>query len=131
MTRYDAPRSGIPQALPPNLFDEANMPQPVATRKIGTIEDNFREFHHHNPWVYEALVELAMDMHRHPGRPYGSGLSMGMLFEVLRWQYRRATTDEHSDFKLNNNYRSRYARLIMEQEPDLEGVFQIRELTTP
>ena len=31
------------------------------------------------------------------------------------------------DFKLNNNYVSRYARLIMAQEADLEGVFETRE----
>jgi hypothetical protein len=30
------------------------------------------------------------------------------------------------DFKLNNNYRAHYARLIMHQEPDLDGIFELR-----
>jgi hypothetical protein len=32
------------------------------------------------------------------------------------------------DFKLNNNYHSRYARLIMEREPGLDGFFETRGL---
>jgi hypothetical protein len=51
-----------------------------------------------------------------------------MLYEVLRWQYFMTTTDPASDFKLNNNYRSRYARLIMVQEIELVDAFEIREL---
>ena len=71
-----------------------------------------------------------MDMHRHPAAPTARFVD-GDAVRGAALAVRRATTDEHSGFKLNNNYRSRYARLIMEQEADLEGVFQIRELTTP
>lgn len=107
---------------PPNLFDAANLPEPATIVPQGSIEANFLAFHEANPWVYDALVRLALDMDRRP-------IGIGMLWEVLRWQHLRATTGD--PFKLNNNYRSRYARLIMEQEPDLEGVFLTRELTTP
>jgi hypothetical protein len=34
------------------------------------------------------------------------------------------TTD--TDYKLNNNYCSYYARLIMHREQDLDGIFEIR-----
>ena len=50
-----------------------------------------------------------------------------MLFEVIRWQWSRETTASDG-FRLNNSLTSRFARLIMEQEPDLEGFFDVREL---
>ena len=33
-----------------------------------------------------------------------------------------------TEFKLNNDFTSRYARLIMQQEPDLEDFFEVRVL---
>jgi hypothetical protein len=53
-------------------------------------------------------------------------LSIKMLFEVLRWEHLLTTTDP--DFKMNNNYHSRYARLLMDRNPTLRGVFETREL---
>ena len=32
------------------------------------------------------------------------------------------------DYKLNDHYRSRYVRLIIEKHPELEGFFELREL---
>jgi hypothetical protein len=37
-------------------------------------------------------------------------------------------TDE--EYKLSNDYRSRYARLIMEENEDLRGFFRTRALQT-
>jgi hypothetical protein len=51
-----------------------------------------------------------------------------MLFEVMRWNWFMTTTDPDSDFKLNNNYRSRYARKLMDEYPELDGIFEVREL---
>lgn len=87
-----------------------------------SIEAEFRIFHRENPHVYEKLVELARQA-RTNGR---QTLGIGMLFEVLRWEHLIYTTDP--DFKLNNNYRSYYARLMMKNEPDLAGMFQTRKL---
>lgn len=80
----------------------------------------FRQFHRDNPHVYIQLVRLA----RRGRRSGATKLGIGQLFEVLRWRTMLATTDP--DFKLNNNYRAHYARLIMEQEPDLAGAFDLR-----
>jgi len=107
----------------PTLFgDEQLVTLTPASR---TIQEAFDEFHALNPWVYEHLVRLARDLRVRGATRIG----IGMLFEVLRWQYWRQT--EGDAFKLNNNYRSRYARRIMENEPDLAGIFEVRELTTP
>ena len=36
--------------------------------------------------------------------------------------------DPGSDFKLNDHYHSRYARLVMAKEADLREMFDVREL---
>lgn len=91
-----------------------------------SIQESFSEFHEANPWVYRDLVKLARDL-KNRGR---KKIGIGMLFEVLRWNWQMTTADPNSDFKLNNNYRSRYSRMIMTQERDLEGIFDVRELQT-
>ena len=87
-------------------------------------EAAFRKFHAENPQVYRSLVALARQAKEQGVREVG----IGMLWEVLRWHFFLETTD--GTFKLNNNHRSRYARLIMAQEPDLVGMFETRELTS-
>ena len=86
------------------------------------IELAFEKFHDENPHIYEDLVNRTRMLKRMGRRRVG----MKMLFEVLRWQHLVRTAAD--DFKLNNDYTSRYARLIMEQEPDLEGMFETRGL---
>ena len=89
-----------------------------------SIEVAFWNFHTSHPEVYEGLVRLAYQA-VNAGR---ERIGIGMLFEVLRWEW-FITPDASEEFKLNNNYRSRYARLIME-EPGLGDVFETRRLTT-
>jgi hypothetical protein len=90
------------------------------------IAKRFRQYHETNPQVYDTLVKLARQMkslgHKHIG--------IKMLFEVVRWQMMLTTTDP-SGYKLNNDYTSRYARLIMDSEPDLAGMFELRTLHAP
>lgn len=89
-----------------------------------TIQKRFELFHAANPWVYDELLGLITQM-RSRGR---RRLGIGMLFEVLRWNWYLQTDDPTSEWKLNNNYRSRYARLIIEDFPHLEGFFELRAL---
>ena len=89
-----------------------------------TAADQFAHYDAVNPHVYHALVRLARGLVANGRRRFG----IGMLFEVLRWETAMSTTGD--DFKLNNNHRSRYARLIMATCPDLANVFETRELHT-
>ena len=92
-------------------------------RATAPIQERFEQFDRLNPHVYKILISLARQMRQsHPSRRIG----IGMLFEVLRWNYLINTTGD--DFKLNNNYRSRYARMIEAREPDLRGAFEMRSL---
>ena len=86
-----------------------------------SIDEAFAAFHAENPHVYAELKMLALRARRRGA----SRIGIGMLFEVLRW--RRTLRTEGEDFKLNNNYRSRYARML-NHEPDLAGCFETREL---
>lgn len=91
-----------------------------------TIQSTFALFHARNPVVYEQLLNLVMvavDLGR-------TRVGIGQLFEVLRWDWMIAgLPDEHEQWKLNNNYRSRYARMMMREYPDdLAGIFETREL---
>lgn len=89
------------------------------------IREAFLRFHAENPLVYEELVKLA----RRGKRAGVTRIGIKMLFEVLRWQHALDTAGD--DFKLNNNYHSYYARLIMRKEPDLFGIFELRKLHGP
>lgn len=86
------------------------------------MDQQFREFHEANPKVYAELLALTRQAHERGRKKIG----IGMLFEVLRWNRFIQTSDP--DFKLNNNWRSRYARMIMELNPGLDGIFETRGL---
>lgn len=87
-----------------------------------TIQERFEAFHRLNPWVLDALVRLTRTYvdagHRRVG--------MKMLFEVLRYQYGIQTTGD--EYRLNNNMTSRYARLLVQEHPELAPVFEVRQL---
>ena len=51
-----------------------------------------------------------------------------MLFEVLRWNY-FMNVDSDEEYKFPNAFAAGYARLIMKQEPDLEGIFKLNKST--
>lgn len=86
------------------------------------IELEFKEFHAEHPEVYHQLTRLARSWQSNGAAKLG----IATLFEVLRWNS-HMNPDKHGGYKLNNNYRALYARLIMEQEPDLQGIFELRE----
>jgi hypothetical protein len=88
----------------------------------GTIQQRFDEFHRLNPWVLEHLERLTRDcVARGIDR-----IGIGMLFEVLRWQYGIATSGDA--FRLNNNFRSRYVRLMVDRNPAWAALFETRAL---
>jgi hypothetical protein len=87
------------------------------------IERAFWHFHWTNPDVYKELVKMSHALRDVGRQHYG----IACLFEVIRYHRDIKTTDPV--FKLNNNHKALYARLLMANEPDLKGFFQLRERT--
>ena len=88
-----------------------------------TKSERFRDYHHKNPNVYGELRRLAFDLLRAGRTHYG----MKGLFEVLRYEHARLTQAE-DDFKINNIFTPYYARLLMANNKDLEGFFEVRSM---
>ena len=93
----------------------------------GTKTDrDFEEFHEANPVVYLELAKLARQ-----AKQRGLGrVGIRMLWERLRWHFAVEVTPTPGTepFRLNDHLTSRYARLLMAQEPDLRGLFETREI---
>jgi hypothetical protein len=49
-----------------------------------------------------------------------------MLYEVLRWKFFMEDEAGEEEYKLSNDFRACYARLIMDQEADLQDAFNLR-----
>lgn len=106
----------------PTLFDAVQpLEEPPTTAK--TVGERFAAFHALNPWVYDRLVEMTYEFVARGHRRVG----LRMFFEVLRWQAAMGTISA-DEFRLNDHYISRYARLIVAEHPDLEGIFELRTL---
>ena len=86
-------------------------------------ESDFNIYHRRNPSVYSKLLELSLRLKRVGASKYG----MKALFEILRFN---ALLQSDKKFELNNNLAPYYARLLMKNEPSLDGFFRIRTLTS-
>lgn len=89
-----------------------------------SIQERFERFHEENPFVYSSLLDLARHIKNKGYKHY----SMDGLMHVARFEIRMQTSDPN--FKINNNYSSRYARKMIAEYPEFDGFFSIRELKT-
>lgn len=86
------------------------------------IQERFDTWIEQNPRVLADFVDLAREA-RAAGRARAGAKQ---ICEVLRWRaYLRADTEGYA---LNNVFVSRLVRLAVEQNPDLEGLFEMRQL---
>jgi hypothetical protein len=90
-----------------------------------TLAQRFEIFHYDNPHVYRNLVQLARQFREK--RP-DAVIGIQMLFEVLRWNY-WINVDSEEQFKFPNAFAAGYSRLIMRNEPDLDGIFKLCKST--
>ncbi len=87
-----------------------------------SIQQHFEMFDRDNPVIYELLVAGAWDAVNEGHKAFG----IAFIWERIRWKLPIETYG--SDFKLNNNFRSRYVRKIEASEPGLVGFFNKRSL---
>jgi hypothetical protein len=87
-----------------------------------TLENKFEIFHTSKPYVYDMLVELARKMKT---KKTMRQWSIYAAYELVRYQW-NPHTRTFDDYKLPNEFRPLYSRLIMKQEPDLAGFFRVK-----
>lgn len=92
-------------------------------RKALSIQERFEDYHSAHPELYNELVRLALDVKRRGRKKYG----LKALAEVARWNLGLHVVDDE-EYSINNNYVSRYARLILAKAPELKGFFELRKL---
>ncbi len=97
---------------------------PLHDGGMSKLEHKFWQFHANNPKVYRHLVMFA----RQWRIKFGPQAKLGIksLFERVRWEVCLSTTTD-PNFKLNNNHTAFYARLIMERNEELTGIFNLRK----
>ncbi len=112
----------MPDQSQPDLFSAGE--QRVVT-KLEAMRQRFILYHSANPGVYHALVRRARKLKRSGTKRFGI---QGLMAVVRYLETRRIQTEE--PFQINNSMSGFYARLIMDQEPDLAGFFETREMTS-
>jgi len=89
---------------------------------LSELDKKFWDFHDKNPQVFAKLEELALQAYTRGRKKIG----IGMIFEVLRWNSNMQTTGD--TYKLNNSYRSRYVRILIQSHPEYHDLFETRRI---
>lgn len=103
------------------LFDDLKITKVEGISHMPT-DEAFQKFHEANKWVVVELEKIAWEMIRHGRKKIG----IQACVEVFRWETRRHTIG--NDFKMNNNFCSRYARMILDRNPQWGQVFELRRI---
>lgn len=75
-------------------------------------------------YLHREMVARARALYARGWRHYGAGA----LAEAIRFDVNVRVAAADGGFKFNNDYRSRLARRIMAEEPELDGFFETRAL---
>ena len=119
-----------------SLIADAAEGDPGESEEQTTLDNYNSRFHdplqyEFNRWIetedgqraLQAILMRCMLLKRSGHTHYG----IGALWESVRYDYSVRLGPDHG-FKMNNNYRSRMARYIMDRNPSLEGFFETRRL---
>ena len=88
-----------------------------------SIQERFERFHAKHQEVYDELLQVCRVWKRHSS----SRWSVDAAYQIIRWEHVIAGLDDpHETFKLDDHYRALYSRLLMANEPELEGLFETR-----
>lgn len=87
------------------------------------IQDRFDEFHEKHPEVFAWFEEFTLEL-------IATGNDRGgarMVIERIRWEV-AVNPSRDEDFKINDNFISRYSRLYMDRHAEHRGFFETRKL---
>lgn len=84
------------------------------------IVEQFFQYHEKNPHIFRLFSQYAWQVRKAGVFHYGAKAIM----ERIRWHYE---IDQRAhEFKINNNYASCYARLLIQQDPAFTDFFELR-----
>lgn len=92
-------------------------------QKGKSIDEKFKEFHEKNPKVYQ-LFKMQVQKALQRGK---KKMSSKTILGFIRWEI-YLQTHSNDEFKINDAYTSRYARLFIEDHPQYENIFNLRKL---
>ena len=88
-----------------------------------TLTDKFNQYHRDNPQVYELFKRFTfMAIKRGHNR-----LSAWMIANRIRWET-SIETFSVDEYKISNDYIALYARMFMQDHPQYDGFFKIKEM---
>ena len=90
-----------------------------------SLESKFWTYHKANPQVFNLFKHFANEARSKGYAQY----SAKAIFERVRWEV-SVNTNDPEKFKMNNNYTSRYARLLITSDPSFADFFRNREMKT-
>jgi len=90
---------------------------------MSRLEVAFKTYHFNNPHIYNQFESMAFALIRAGRNHYGAKA----IFEAMRYETAISGND---DFKINNNYTSRYVRMFDKAHPGFSGFFRKRLLTS-
>lgn len=82
----------------------------------------FREYDERHPGIYDKFKEIAMGLWDRGYRKMGADY----VIRIMRW--RTGTGAEGEEYKVNHNYFPYYARKMMLEFPEYQGMFNLRPL---
>jgi hypothetical protein len=88
-----------------------------------TIQERFEEFDARNPEVYAYLVSQCRSLRAAGWRHFG----IRCLWERMRWHF-QVERQMGEEYKLNDQFTSRYVRKLVKEHPEFEGLFELREI---
>jgi len=89
-----------------------------------TISERFRAFHAANPAVYRHLVRLTETLYKR-GR---ERIGIRCLWEQIRWHIALGIIRVRGEYMLNDQYTSRYVRMLIADNPAFKNLFETRVL---
>jgi hypothetical protein len=92
-----------------------------------TIEERFRAFHAANPQVYQYIIKLTKAQYMRGKERFG----LKALWEQIRWHIALGEIRIRGDYMLNNDFTSRYVRMLVAEHPAYRGLFETRMLKSP
>lgn len=112
--RLDHPRRGT---------DEEQLAMDLSGNGNPSIQAQFECWRRENPETWDLVRRYAYEA-LHAGR---QRFGIAAIVERVRWHH-EIEARNHEPFKLNNNYRSRMVRRLIQEDSRFEDLFEVREL---